>query len=371
VSPIRPLFIAPFGELGGSEMVMLRVVRALDERFEPRALVLTPGALAERLRDAGVPTEVEDLPGKQALLRMPLLARRLARELRGEGISFIHANQAKAAMLGAMLAPRLGVPLLWMKHDHVFDGRFSRALASRCDRVVCVSRAMARQFEPRLGERVSVAYPGVALPPEVTPLPADPHVVSVGRLDPAKGSVELLEAITLLGERGLEPRLTIAGSVDRIFPGHGDELRELATRLGLSERAHIGWVEDLDELYASASAVVLASRERPGGAPSEGAPTVLMEAMAHGRPVVAPREEGIAEVVGEGGTLVEARTGAGFADALEPYLRDREHSEATGRRGRERAERLFSFDRTLETLTAIYVELSDAASIRRGGRAAA
>jgi glycosyltransferase involved in cell wall biosynthesis len=248
VTPVRPLFIAPFGEFGGSEMVMFRIVRALDERFEPRALVLTAGALAERLREVGVPTEVEDLPGKQALLRMPVLARRLARELRGEGISFIHANQAKAAILGAMLAPRLGVPLLWMKHDHVFDGRFSRALASRCDRVVCVSRAMARQFEPRLGARVSVAYPGVAVPPDVAPLPAEPHVVSVGRLDPAKGSVELLEAVALLGARGLEPRLTIAGPVDRVFPSHGDELRELAARLGLAERAHIGWVDDLDEL---------------------------------------------------------------------------------------------------------------------------
>jgi colanic acid/amylovoran biosynthesis glycosyltransferase len=372
--PIRPLFIAPFGELGGSEMVMLRIVRGLDERFEPRALVLTPGALADRLRSAGVPTDVEHMPGKQAVLRMPAVARRQARALRGERISFIHANQAKAAMLGALLAPRLGVPLLWMKHDHVYDGRPSLALASRCDRVVCVSRAMAAQFEPRLGSRVSVAYPGVAVPAAVLPLPQRPHIVSVGRLDPGKGSVELLEAVALLVERGLDVRVTLAGPEDRMYPGHAAELRELAGRLGLAERAAIGWVDDLDELYASASVVALASRARPGGAPSEGAPTVLMEGMAHGRPVAAPREAGIGEVVGDAGALVDARTGAGFADAIEPYLRDRALAEKAGRRGRERAERLFSLERTIETMTALYVELAElsgAGSRRRRGREAA
>jgi glycosyltransferase involved in cell wall biosynthesis len=359
--PIRPLFIAPFGELGGSEMVMLRIVRALDERFEPRALVLTPGRLAEDLAKAGVPADVERLPGKQALLRMPALARRQARLRRDDGVSFIHANQAKAAILGAMLAPRLGVPLLWMKHDHMFDGRISRALASRCDRVVCVSKAMAAQFEPAMGDRVRVAYPGVALPPEVTPVPEEPHVVSVGRLDPGKGSVELLGAVALLRERGIDARVTLAGPVDRVFPEHADELRRLAAELGLAERAHIGWVEDLDRLYASAGAVVLASRARPGGAPSEGAPTVLMEGMAHGRPVAAPREAGIAEVVGDAGTLVETRTAEGFAAALEPYLRDRALAEETGRRGRERAERLFSVERTVATMTSLYLELAEAA----------
>ena len=154
---VRPLFLAPFGELGGSEMMLLRVVRALDERFESRALVLTPGPLGERLRTEGVPTEIKDLPGKAALLRFPALARSTVRELSGERISFIHANQAKAAIFGIQLARRLDVPLLWMKHDHVFDGRMSQAIGARCDRVVCVSRAMASQFHEPTSERVSVS----------------------------------------------------------------------------------------------------------------------------------------------------------------------------------------------------------------------
>lgn len=368
---IRPLFLAPFGELGGSEMMLLRVVRALDERFESRAMVLTPGPLGERLRAEGVPTEIKELPGKAALLRFPALARSTARELSGERISFIHANQAKAAIFGIQLARRLDVPLLWMKHDHVFDGRMSRAIGARCDRVVCVSRAMASQFHEPTSERVSVAYPGVALPAVVRPPAEAPHVVAVGRLDPAKGSVELLHAVALLRERGIDVHLTVAGPADRIYPEHAEELRALVKELELTARVHVGWIENLGELYGSARVVALASRERPGGAPSEGAPTVLMEGMAHGRPVVAPLEAGIAEVVGDCGTLVSERTPAGFADALEPYLCDRKLAAEVGRRGSERAERLFSFERTMQTLTGLYEELSGAASIDRRGQAAA
>jgi glycosyltransferase involved in cell wall biosynthesis len=367
---IPALFVAPFGELGGSEMVMLRVIRALDERFAPRALILAPGPLAGRLEEAGVPTTVVDLPGKQALARMPAVALREARRLRPEGIAFIHANQAKAALLGILLKRRMGVPLVWMKHDHVFDGRVSRAIATGCDRVVCVSRAMTEQFGPRLAGRVTVAYPGVSIPAEVSPVPSAPHIVSVGRLDPAKGLVELLDAVALLRSQGLDVRVSIAGPPDRVHAGHGDELRALASRIGPSARVEIGWVDDVGELFNSASVVALASRARPNGAPSEGAPTLLMEAMAHARPVVAPREAGIAEVVGDAGTLVDERTGAGFAAALEPLLRDRRYADELGARGRERASRLFSFERTVETLTGLYQELaglSAGVSTRPGG----
>jgi hypothetical protein len=71
---------------------------------------------------------------------------------------------------------------------------------------------------------------------------------------------------------------------------------------------------------------------------------------------------------------VAPRTGLAFAEALEPYLRDRPLAERTGRRGRERATRVFTFERTLETMTALYLELaalSGAGSRRLGGRAAA
>ena len=321
-----------------------------------------------------MPTEVEHLPGKKGVLGMPALTWRLGRQLRDEQISLIHANQAKAGILGAMLAPRLRVPLLWMKHDHVFDGRPARALASRCDRVVCVSRAMAAQFEPRFADRVSVVYPGVDIPAHVAPLPELPHVTSVGRLDPAKGSVELLGAVALLRDRGLDVRVTIAGPPDRVFSEHGSELRELADRLGLGDRAEIGWVDDLDELYASSSVIALASRERPSGAPSEGAPTVLIEGMAHGRPSWPRTRPGSRSWWGTRARSSPTARRLALRPPWSPTCAIAPSASDVGRRARERAQRLFAFEHGLETMTELYVELaalSGGGSRRRRGRAAA
>jgi glycosyltransferase involved in cell wall biosynthesis len=102
----------------------------------------------------------------------------------------------------------------------------------------------------------------------------------------------------------------------------------------------------------------MASRPEVPGKPSEGAPTVLMEAMAQCRPVVAPREAGMEEVMGPVGTLVDDLTPEGLADALEPYLRDVELAARVGDQGRERAVERFSMERTVQTLETVYAEMA-------------
>lgn len=356
---IHPLFVAPFGEYGGSEMVMLRLLNGLDDSFEPRALLLGAGDFAGMLREAGVPTEVEDLPGKRGLLGFPRAIRAAARGLRDQPVSLIHSNGTKATLFSIPLARALGVPLLWMKHDHFFDGFVARRLAARCDRVVCVSEAMAEQFPPSIRDRVTIAYPGVLMGPAEELAGTEPLIVCVGRLDPAKGFYDLIRATALLRERGVDARLRVAGPVDRIYRGHADELKQLVVDLGLERWVEVGWVDDLEALYSRARVVAMASRnqEHPDR-PSEGAPTVLMEAMAQSRPVVAPREAGMVEVMGDVGTLVDEVTPEGLARALEPYLRDEALAAEVGRRGRERSERLFSMERTVETLEEQYRQLA-------------
>lgn len=344
----------PFGDYGGSEMVMMRVLRALDESIDVRMLVLTPGPFADMLVDEGYDPQVESLPGKRALARFPALVGSIARRYRHSGIELVHANGIKAALLGVPVARQLNVPVIWMKHDHSYDGRFARAVGRRCDRVVVVSHAMAEQFRPELDDRLSVIYPGVQLAPLPPPVPTEPLVVAVGRLDPRKGFANLLGAGRLLRDRGYDARMRIAGPADRVFPQHAAELDALVDELDMREHAKVGWVEDIDSLYRRARVVAMASPPNEGGKPSEGAPTVLMEAMGHARPVVGPKQAGIAEVVGDVGTLVDDPTPEGLADGLEPYIADARMANEVGRRGRERAERLYSFDRTFDQLTQLW-----------------
>jgi glycosyltransferase involved in cell wall biosynthesis len=177
-------------------------------------------------------------------------------------------------------------------------------------------------------------------------------------MDPLKGFDTLIEALRLLRERGLDAKLRVAGPADRMHPGYGDTLRALVERLGLADHVEVAWVDDLDGLYESCRVVAQGSRPPKPGRPSEGAPTTLMEAMSHSRPVVAPDEAGIAEVVGDGGTLVGERTPEAFADALEPFLRDPSLADEVGQLGRRRAAARFTLERTVETLTGLYRELA-------------
>lgn len=341
-------------------MVLARLLEQLDDRFEPRVLLLGDGGFAQTLRDAGVPVVVESLPGKRGLLGFPRALGRAWRRYRRQDVVVIHANGTKAALFAVPLARLLRVPVLWMKHDHFFDGFVSRRLGALCDRVVCVSEAMAAQFQPSVRARTTVAYPGVRLPPPVELKDTEPLIACVGRLDPLKGFDDLLRATRLLRERGVDARIRVAGPVDRIHPEHAAELERLVGELGLSEHAEVGWIDDLDDLYRRCRVQAMASRPPAPGKPSEGAPTVLMEAMAHSRPVVAPGEAGMVEVMGDAGTPVVDVTPEGLADALEPYLRDEALAAEVGRRGRARAERLFSVDRTVETLEGLYDDLADA-----------
>lgn len=339
-------------------MFLVRVAQGLSEPFEGRALLLGPGPLEGMLEDAGMRVDVEPMLGKAGVLRFPRAARGWARRLEGEGIDVVHANQAKAALFAIPLARKLGVPLLWMKHDHFFDGRASRALAGRCDRVAVVSRAMAAQFTGRLAERVSVIYPGVRMPPAPPPRDTGQVIAMAGRMDPLKDFGAVIRAAALLRERGYDARVNLAGTVDRVHPEHAAELDALVSRLGLDGHVTIASTDDMGAHYRRARVFVLPSPPKEGGLPSEGAPTVLMEAMAQGAAVAAARQPGTEEVLGDVGTLVDDLTPEGWAAALEPYLADPEMAARVGAEGRARAEERFSMARTVAQLEALYAEMA-------------
>lgn len=266
---LRPLLVSPYGRIGGAQLVLLGIVDAMGAGLEPRGLVMADGPFADMLRARGVPTDVVSLPGRQAVRSFNSAARAVAERLRGEDISLVHANGVKAASFGVPLARRLGVPLVWMKHDHVLDGFASNRVAGRCDAVICVSDTMHERFAPSLRGRISVVYPGTDPPKTVKPIGDELRIVAVGRLDPAKGFDPLLRATRELRDRGIGASITVAGPVDDVFPHHAGELRSLVDELDLGDHAEVGWVDDLAELYDKARVVAMASKPRPVAGPEK------------------------------------------------------------------------------------------------------
>lgn len=132
------------------------------------------------------------------------------------------------------------------------------------------------------------------------------NLLSVGRLAPNKGYAALLQAFALLVDRMAGTRacrLILAGGPDPRLHRYYAELRSVIAAAGLESRVWVvGSVSlaELRALYQSAD-LLLAPSEH------EGFCLPLVEAMAHGLPIVAHAAAAIPETLGDAGLLVESR----------------------------------------------------------------
>jgi glycosyltransferase involved in cell wall biosynthesis len=108
----------------------------------------------------------------------------------------------------------------------------------------------------------------------------------------------------------------------------------------------------MPSLYNVSDLVVLPSIYEPFG-------KVLVEAMACGKPVVATQTSGIPEVVlnNETGILVPPRRPTFLAQAIIKILSDKKTSEKMGLKGRQRAIRLFTWQKVAERVHQAYKEV--------------
>lgn len=137
-----------------------------------------------------------------------------------------------------------------------------------------------------------------------------PLFLALGRLHENKGFDVLLDALAMLPHAHLW------------LAGEGPLRRSLAAqaeRLGLAARVHfLGWRSDTAALMASADALVCSSRHEPLG-------NIVIEAWAHGLPVVAADAQGPAALIadGETGLLVPRDDAGALAAAMARIATDK------------------------------------------------
>jgi glycosyltransferase involved in cell wall biosynthesis len=164
-----------------------------------------------------------------------------------------------------------------------------------------------------------------------------------GRLLFAKGLDLLIHSIAALDEG----ELWIVGEGPE-----EDRLRELASELGTDRVKFVGYLsgEELKRTLAECQFVVLPSRWY------ENLPYSIMEAFAAGKAVVAPALGGIPEMVENGvnGCLFPFGDIPALTNCLKTLLNDPALRREMGRRGREKAERLYNRDLHYEKVMEVY-----------------
>lgn len=183
------------------------------------------------------------------------------------------------------------------------------------------------------------------------------RIISIGRLMEKKGFHDLIEACRLLEAAGVEFRCEIIGE-GPLEP----ELHEQIRAAGLTEKVVLSGAlpqgEVVNRLARSALFVLPCVAEASGG--MDNLPTVLMEAMAAGLPVVSTALGGVPEMVHEGvtGLLVPERDPSQLADAMAQILNNREFARSLGEAGRQLAADLFAIEKTTLSLRALFRQVT-------------
>ena len=300
--------------------------------------------------------------------RAVLLAHRLTR-LGGPPLYVHFAN--RPATVGRFAALLTGAPFGLSAHakDIWLTPRKELARKVRDAQVVltCTSEGQ-RHLAALAGSRTPVvlAHHGVETDGRARPAvqEAATTVLAVGRLVEKKGHDTLVRAVALLRDRGFDVRLRIVGE-----GAEWSRLQRLVHELAVEDC--VTFTGPLTEAevraeYARAHVFALTCRELENG-DRDGIPNVLLEAMAHGLPIVSTRCAGIVEAVEDGRSalLADPDDAVGVADRLAQVLSDEMLRSRLGsgaaRRVRER------FDRAA-TLPTVVDALRAAGLVRRSRR---
>jgi len=287
-----------------------------------------------------------------------------AREMERRGTRHVHGTWAHYPATAAYIVSRLlGITYSFAGHaglDVVADQTFLAAKLRGARFVLTChhsTRGCLERLAPECASKIHTIYHGVTISeipsPGSVPRAAPPEIVSVGRLTPEKGFLDLLGACALLRDRGHSFRA-------RIF-GQGPQRPALERKI---KRLRLGSFVSLEgivphrrilEILASATVVTLPSYLHPNMY-RDGIANVLVEAMACGTPVVSTDYDGSRELLKGGslGILVPEKDVEQLAAAFEAMLRDPEKRAAFSIQGRKRVENEFDRQRNVEVIFTLF-----------------
>jgi glycosyltransferase involved in cell wall biosynthesis len=233
-----------------------------------------------------------------------------------------------------------------------FRKRFSaqaRTAAERSDLIITVSRFTAGQAQALLHidpARIRVIPHGARrVSPDALPPKRERMILFVGAIQRRKNIARLVEAFEQVAPGWT---LVLAGS-----SGFGAE--EALQRIAVSKRTQdiqvLGYVSDatLKDLYRRATIFAFPSLDEGFGMP-------VIDAMAHGLPVLTSNRSALPEVTGDAAWLVDPADTASIAQGLSQLMEDEALRQRLTRQGLARSSS-FTWERAVEETWKVYQEL--------------
>lgn len=199
-----------------------------------------------------------------------------------------------------------------------------------------------------------------AKPPQIPALAEVPKLLFVGRLDERKGLRYLLEALPLiLAKQPVSLQVVGKGILEAELKAQVKEmnLEAVVDFLGFVSK------EELAQTYASCNIFVLPAIVDSKG-DTEGLGIVMIEALAHQKPVVASAVGGIVDVIDSDitGLLVPEKDPSALAQAILTLLANPAQAAALGQEGLKAVQTRFSWNRIVPLWQNVFAAALDEAA---------
>ncbi|CZB10595.1 glycosyltransferase family 4 protein [Streptococcus suis] len=378
------LYLHAGAELYGADKVLLELIKGLDKNeFEAHVILPNDGVLVPALREVGAQVEVINYPILRRKYFNPKgifdyfisyhhYSKQIAQYAIENKVDIIH-NNTTAVLEGIYLKRKLKLPLLWHVHEIIVKPKFisdsiNFLMGRFADKIVTVSQAVANHIKqsPHIkDDQISVIYNGVdnkvyyqsdaRSVRERFDIDEEALVIGmVGRVNAWKGQGDFLEAVAPILEQNPKAIAFIAGSAFEGEEWRVVELEKKISQLKVSSQVRrIDYYANTTELYNMFDIFVLPSTN------PDPLPTVVLEAMACGKPVVGYRHGGVCEMVKEGvnGFLVTPNSPLNLSKVILQLSENINLQKKIGNNSIERQKEHFSLKSYVKNFSKVYTSL--------------
>ena len=360
------LFLQSSSEGYGSGKIILQVLRFYQNQGLAPVVVLTnEGPIQSDLQAMDIPVYIQNL----GILRRKYvnpggIFNRVQKNLKAyRFLNLLHQkysfelvySNTLAVVVGSIWAKRNQLPHIWHIHE-ILPGPaplvklLAKMLDSSTPRPIAVSQAVGNHWQAELNNsKVEIIPNGIPYDDLLTAkgnlkseLGLDPDSILVGligRINPGKGQLFFLEIAEKVAKKYPKAHFVLVGDP---FPGYESILEEIREKIRSRKLAtkvsYLGFRKDIPDVMASLDIFVL-----PSVLP-DSFPTVILEAMAAGKPVIATKSGGASEMVleGETGFLIQIHDVSAGTKAISTLIENPSLRNSMGESGRQRVLETFS-----------------------------
>ena len=379
---INILYLHAGAEMYGADKVMLDLIRNLDkDEFSIHVILPCNGVLVDTMKEEGISVEVIPYPIMRrkyfnpkgiiqycfGLIKYSKQITKIARERK---IDIVHTNTA-ATLEGCFVSRKLRIPQLWSIHEIIVSPKLMFTLTSKwISKYASITITDSDAVKKHLmtsgkfkDDDIHVIYNGVdanRFKPENASnylrkewnIPDNARIIGMmGRVNSWKGQEDFLKAANLVMAKYPDVYTVFVGAA---FSGEEWREKELAEKIAHSPYKdriiNVGYRTDSEGIYKLYDVFVLPSIN------PDPLPTVVLEAMATGKPVVGYKHGGVCEMVKDGynGLLAEVRNPQDLANKIDILLSDDSLRKTMGDHSRTRLLDKFSLESYVTNYSKIY-----------------